>query len=459
MKKLLAVLALVALSGVYANAEDKGTEFKFGGEIRERFYMNNNPTYLSSNAMNETHFQQRNQFHVNAISGDKLQAYFNFLHYSIWGQMGSVGTNSSPYGAGAGVPAGTAVTTANSLQVGEAWLWWKVSDMFSTKAGRQAFAFGDGAVASKNDWGANPYNLEGIMGRFSWDFMDLDVGGAKIYDAGLAFTGTNGTDTELGTYLVHAGIKNLPDVLKTAEVFVWQINGDAGTGGGTIVPSATAARGGSWSLTSYGVSVKGDVAMVDYRGTAVFQSGKQKATAGDVTIGGNMFDVEGGFNFPEFMKGRVFGNFHMDTGNDGTSTTSDGTYQPLLYDTHTYSGGVNVIGWGNLTNIRFGATLMPGEDTWVGLEGDMFSRTKSTAGAVPSILGAAQGNFSSLSTNTTSADAGLGTQLMLWGKHNYGHGFSMLGQLGYFQLGNYFKPAGSSTGNFMQFVAQAQYNF
>src|ERR1019366_9335466 len=85
MKKLFAVLAIAALSSVIARAEDKGTEFKFGGEMREQFTYDNNPSFLNTGAINENDWTMRNQFHINAVSSDKLQAYVNLLHYSVWG--------------------------------------------------------------------------------------------------------------------------------------------------------------------------------------------------------------------------------------------------------------------------------------------------------------------------------------------------------------------------------------
>jgi len=40
MKKQLAVIAILATVGGFAKADDKGTEFKFGGEVRQEYYNN-----------------------------------------------------------------------------------------------------------------------------------------------------------------------------------------------------------------------------------------------------------------------------------------------------------------------------------------------------------------------------------------------------------------------------------
>lgn len=88
MKSKLAILASIAVFGMFANAQDKGTEFKFGGEVMQRFD-NNQAANLGANGYNQTtsSFLSRNQFHVNAISSDKLQAYFDFVHTAVWGAL------------------------------------------------------------------------------------------------------------------------------------------------------------------------------------------------------------------------------------------------------------------------------------------------------------------------------------------------------------------------------------
>lgn len=477
MKKFFAALAVVALSSGFAKAQDKGTEFKWGGELRQRYSLTNNPTFVDSGGSTEQHWSQRNMLHVNAISSDKLQAYFGLVHTAIWGDSGlAAGTDQTSAGQAIGIPSTTAPSRSNSLQVNEAWLWWKVSDQFMTKSGRMSHTYGDGLLMSKNDWEANPTRVEGLMGRFSWEFLDLDLHGGKLFDAGVTSAndavptaGTATTDTEAVFYGLYGSFKMLPDFLKNADVFIVQLNGDQGVGGGTFAPSVNTAAGapanGSWGLTTYGLRAKGEFAMVDYRLDAAFQSGKQKAGTGtnntDTTFSGNMFDVELGINFPEFMKGRLFVNYHMDSGDDpGTGVrTENKQYQPLLWDSHEYAGKMDVFGFGNLTDIRIGLTLQPGEDTWVGVEANLLSRTSdkaqpttlTTSGHVP---------VPTAMSLTGNSEKALGTEIDLWAKHNYGHGFSMLAGVNYLTLGQFYKATGTPTkGSAMQFVAQAQYNF
>jgi hypothetical protein len=493
MKKQLAIIAILATVGGFAKADDKGTEFKFGGEVRQS-YFNNQAANLaggsSGGATTTSMWLDRNMFHVNAISSDKVQAYFNFVHTAVWGGALGVPSNQQPV---AGNPGGTqpntplapgtggATSVQNALQVSEAWLWWKLSDNTSLRSGRQSMDYGDGLVFSKNDWLGTPFNVDGIMARMSWDFMDIDFGGGVLADAGVvqpggASTGF-GTDAQIDFYGFYAQFKGLPDVIKKAELFVLQTNVDAGTAPNIFLPGFSGA-GGNLGLTSIGLHAKGDFSMIDYRLDGVLQTGKQNAVGGQsVTFGGNMIDAEIGANFAEFMKARIFVNYHVDSGdnNTGGTRTSQNTYQPLFYDRHTYSGGMNMFGFGNLTNLRIGAAINPSEDTNIGLEVDMLSRTQTSivpgGFSATNWLSPTEGNMygSNCSALTgicapavagqNGANSGLGTEFMAHASHNYGHGFSMLAQVGYLTLGNYFTSNGASTTNPWQFIGQAKYQF
>ena len=503
MKKLLAVLAIVAISGSFAKAEDKGTEFKFGGQVRERFSWENNPTFLSSNGDNESHFAQRNQFHVNAISGDRFQAYFNLLHTAWWGATGAVPNNMSTAStSGAGVPNNFGLNLqSNALQVHEAWLWWKATDMLSIRAGRMSAGYGDGYIMSKNDWLDNPFNFEGLMARMSFDFMDLDFGGAKIADGGMTNPSTpsnvatasaigatqaTNTDSEANVYAVYASIKNMPEVLKTVDVALIQMTGDTGAGGTSksgiaFAPdfstgnSGATTLAGSYGLTTIATHLKGDVAMVDYRLDAAFQTGKQKgtttvatgATAADVTFAANMFDLEAGFNFPEFMKARVSLGYHQDTGNDSTDSTQNHAYQPLFYEQHETVGYMDFFGFGNLTDIYMKVSVQPEETSTYGLFVNLASRTTTNAAYVPSNAAASgyfvnpgsDGGKTATATTNPNTDKALGTEIDLFAKHDYGHGFSSYAQAGLLSLGQYFKQQNLSVGSGFQLMGQVSYNF
>lgn len=484
MKKQLAILAAFALVGTFAHAADeKGTEFKFGGEVLQRFTSTQDTNLASgSSASAANNWLSRNQFHMNAISSDKLQAYFDFIHTYLWGAANNMPSNTNAYqsnNAGAGPNGGaasTAIGVANGLQVSEAWLWWKVSDMFSIRSGRQGLDYGDGLVFSRNDWLSAPYTADGAMGRLSWDFLDLDLGGGVLGDAGPngGLTGGN-TDAQVVFYGAYASVKTLPDFLKKAELFVLQTNFDAGLLATPFTPSYQSG-GGAMGLTSFGIHLKGDAASVDYRLDGVMQVGSQKAsTIGAQAVAGttfntNMIDAQVGYNFPEFMKARVFVDYHRDSGNDSSDPTQIHQYQPLFYDRHAYGSELGAIGFGNLTYERLGVDISPMEDTTFGLRVDLLSRTTTAqntnnAYAASQWLSASEGNMFG-ATNTGAApiavngsNSNLGTEVALTADHNYGHGFSMNAAVAYWSVGNYFQAPGVSNGTPFQFVGNAKYMF
>lgn len=456
MKKLLAVLALATAFGALANAEDKGTEFKFGGELRTRYTLTSNPYFANSNGASDSNFTQRNQFNVNAITSDKMQAYFNFLHYTYWGGAAAIPTTGSGVGS-------ANVTNYNALQVHDAWMWWKLSDTFSLKSGRMTMNYGDGYVVSANDWALSPFNADALMFRGSWDFMDLDFGGAKLADAGT--TTATGTDTELNMYGLYASFKGLPDVVKTVDLMLLQVNADQGVTTSSFAPGATTAVGGSWGLMTIAPHIKGEFSMIDYRLDAAFQSGKQKNTtvgSSDVAFSGWMADIDLGVNFPEFMKARIGVGYHTDTGDDSTTADKYEGYQPLFYN-RTLTGPANFFAWGNLSDLSIDLTLQPSEETKVGATMHMLTRTTDKSGA--RVIGTAATSDSSVagwysgSALSTGTDKALGTDIGIWAEHKYGRGFTLLGQLDFLTLGSYFKPAGASVGSGMQFLLQGKYAF
>jgi hypothetical protein len=394
------------------------------------------------------------------------------LHTAVWGAANAVSTNNPAYtqNPNGAAPNTAAVSGVNALQVSEAWLWWKMSDMASLRSGRQGIDYGDGLSFSKNDWLATPYNADAIMARMSWDFMDLDVGGGTLGNGGFA-AGASQTDTQVVFYGLYASMKSLPDVLKHADLFVLQANEDAGVGASVFTPSvAGPGAGGSFGLTTIGIHAKGEFSIVDYRLDFNYQTGAQKnvVAAGGQTVNytADMIDTQVGVNFPEFMKGRFYVGYHTDTGDNSSTSagsTSQHQYQPLFYDRHQYAGQMDAIGFGNLTYIRLGVTGSPTEDTSVGLAADLLSRSSTSSGTASSAtvwLQPTEGNLfgtAPASVNGTSSD--LGTQYKLWANHNYGHGFSMMGSLAYWSMGQYFKPAGNNVGSPIQFLAQAKYAF
>ncbi|MBK9294955.1 MAG: alginate export family protein [Oligoflexia bacterium] len=467
MNKLLAFVAVAMLSAG-ANAADKGADIKFGGSMKQKWNWSNNPTFASSSGGQEQDWTSKNQFNISAMTSDKLMGFIGLTHTGVWGANaynGGKGVFSATAGS-VGTPAGATNTNAGQdlLQVTEGWMWWKTSDSFSMKAGRQATTYGSGFIMSKNDDLAFPYFFDGLMARWSWDFADLDFGGAKIGDAGIT-TGTSLTDIEVVAYAANLSFKTLPDVLKKLDFMVLQLQGDTGTAAAApnlAIPAiGTSGNTGSWNLMTFGLYGMLDFGMLDITANAAIQSGKQKPAAGttaDTAFSASAYNLQAGVNFPEFMKARLWVAYHMDSGDDSSATATFEGYQPLFYDVKAYSVA-GIWGMGNLTNISLGLDLNPSDDTKYGINFNMASRSKENT--APTTISSAYGNHYVAPTNVSATEKSLATTVGLMATHKYGHGLTAWAGFDYIMLGNYYKPATNTTntGSGMALNLGAKYSF
>ncbi|HEX4923319.1 MAG TPA: alginate export family protein [Bdellovibrionales bacterium] len=416
MSKLWTILFGLAL---VSSAQAQNADFKWNAELRTRYTNDMTKGWVKgATDADQNMFEGRTKLGVTAMKGDNLTGHVTLLHNNTWGQ-GSGGTITT-------LADHTAAGTHNLLSVQEAWGWWKANDMFSTKFGRAGFEYGDGTIFSLDDWQATPNSWEGIWTAWNFDFADLHAFGVKLFDPNSGVAGNS--DPEIVGYGLVAHFKNLPEFLKHGFIHVVQVNADqvAPLGGAT----------GANQLHT-GLTVIGEAAAIDYRLTADIVTGKLKAGATDTTLSSNMIDLEVGYSFPEFMKGRVGLIAHMDTGDSNALDDKDETYQPLYYDTHKYAGLMDVVNWGNSTYYGLSFGLSPAEDLQAGIQYLMFTRTKDGAAA---------------SLNQTIGSAGstakeVGNELDLTLTKTYGDNFSIWGLYGMFMPGTYIKDNNGGTGD------------
>lgn len=441
MRKILLAMAAVALSGGIAQAEDKGTEFKFGGEIRQQLNWTDNHNFRDDSTGNkkvtETIWHQRTRFNINAVSSENLQGYIGFEHQGFWG-------DDSPSNTAAVQP---------MVDLQDAWLWWKISDSFSLKSGRQRYRKGDGLVLGDNDAQLTATRLDGVVARYSTDFLDVDLSGFVTRE-GTASVGE--TDLQDNLYVAYLALKNLPEVLSAADLYLVQRNRTFGS-----------TAGNSDSLTHIGLRAKGMFSIVDYRAEAGFQSGKEKhggTSAADKDIGGTMFDLEAGVNFPEFMNARVHAGYHMDSGDDNATTANkDETYVNILGENRMVLGRSGLFDFGNITNIHFGLAVEPSETCKIGVEVSMLSRTKDGSNVTSSVMtrGRTAGTFLNIPTTSTDASkASLATEIDVYASHAYNDSFSMGLLVSSISLGDFYTTTtGNAVGSALLGQVTATYNF
>ena len=249
--------------------------------------------------------------------------------------------------------------------------------------------------------------------------------------------------------------KMMPEFLKRADVHVIKVQK-------AFTAASTAGYG--QDIIRYGLSLGGDFAMIDWRAVYNAHSGDYIVTGNGTAVtkskaDANMMEFELGANFEEFMKSRVYVLYHRDTGDDSTTTDKNEGYQSFFYDKHYNAGLMDVVGWGNLTDIALGYTMAPMDSTTVGLHYHMFSRTESR-GAITAGLNGSDAT-SNVNTGANAKDK-IGDELDLVATHNYDNGFSMTGRLGMFMPGDALKDTNNATprsDTYTTVYVQAKMNF
>ena len=442
MRNLLVLFAGLAICGS-AMAADDGVNWKFNGEIRGRYKSTQNESGIEKDAKlasNTNNMQQRTQLGFTAIKGEQFTASVKINNNSTWGRELSSGDTADEISQG---------NSDNLMTFADAWVWWKTNDMMSFRWGRGGFTIADGAVVSANDWEAVPTVFDGVLGSFDFGFMHLNVFGVKGAELGTGETPPSyqlAYDRESNFYGMSADFKNLPDMIKMANIHILKEQQDPVNS----AAAATAVTGKDY--IRYGVTVGGDYMGADYKLTYAGVTGKDRAYKNgtteaknyDFTVDANMIDFAAGYTMAEMMNTRLGLVYHQDSGDSDGIASADyavandhanngdkknGTYDPFHYEKHDYSGLMDIVGWGNLTDIGVVAKTTPMENTTFGRQYHMFTRSNDkTAKAVSGITHTAGAG------NTEKA---IGNELDFTASHKYTESFDMMFRFSTFSPGAY----------------------
>lgn len=430
MKRVLALAVLVACMPT-ANAQDKGkAEITHNAEfrVRDTFTQNEsgNKDSKSAGASGETAggngIEHRFKVGLGYKANEKFGAHLTLLHGAQWGQgntetLGEDGTVDTTKGG-----------DDNFMAVNEAYGTWMISEDFNVKFGRMNFGFGDGTVMAVNDWESTPYSFEGVSGTYQTDFGTFTPFAFKYREYSFA-TANSSSDAEHNAYGLVFDLKKMPDMVKMITAHVIQDTADA-VGAGTTVAGLQGQN-----ILRYGVGLGLNFNMVDFRAAYNAYNGDNTPLATPLVkrdAKGTMMEFELGFNFTNFMGSRLFALYHQDSGDSESTDDKDGRYDSYFYEKHANAGLMDIVGWGNLTDLAIGYTAKPGDSTDVGLAYHMLSRTETKDGLSGSTLA------SSVSANDKEK---LGNEIDAWAEHRYEGGFAMVGRLGYFMPGDALKDS------------------
>lgn len=349
MKKFIFALASLALISS-ANAASDSSDVKFNAEMWIKYFANKNVGGVKTST--DTYWTQRTKVGAHWTKGDDLGAQVTLLTGTIWGADAI--TKSTDTGLG---------YVGDSADVYEAWVFWKPTDNMVVKAGRGAMDLADGTVVSKNDNELHPYAFDGIMAAYYTEPVAFNFFGVKGYDNSLKVVSPATNWADINFYGLSLDARNLPEVLKMANLTVMQQQ-SFGVGGITS------------QKTRYSVTLKGDVSGFDYRGTYAAYTGKDKNGSTTTDHKGNMYDVEAGYTFRDMMNFRLSALYHQDSAQSGTTDN----YDAFFYDVHNNAGLMDIIKWGNLKYFKIGASVEPVEMTTVGLAYYDFKLNKKSSG-------------------------------------------------------------------------------
>lgn len=427
-------VALLTFSFSARAADD--TEFKNSGEFRMRYINNFNATGQDSSGQMADTFA-RFKLNIAARKGENLQAYISALHVS---EFGSQNTDNGDYSTVNTNSTSNTAATNNLLLVSRAWGLWKATDTLSFRVGRFGINIADGLVFSDNDWENVPTAHEGLEAAFDTDYAKLSVFFVKTNELALPplnQSGAPNSDPERNFYLLTADVKNLPDVIKTANLHVLAVTRDRTDDGQN--PPVKTYGGQTWQ--HIGLTLGGDFHGFIYKATGAYQQGYfSRMTSLDQRISAYMYDVLIGWEKEENAKVKITAGLHVDTGNESSfnATSSDKTqrYQTLYYQEHDTAGLMDLIRWGNLTYWHAEAIYTPTEDFEAGLRYLSFSQTQA---GDPSGISLGD-RFSGIGLSTVAVgERNIGSEIDIFGSKSYDGGFKIGVEIAGFLTGDYFK--------------------
>lgn len=425
MRKLLAIVSVLAL-GQAANAE---SNFSTSAEYRTRVQNDMNTSAAKNGGVTQNEWEHRLKVGLGYNLGEKLSLNTTLIHNSIWGQEGALGTTGATDMGGIRNGVGD---DQNMLLVNEAYATWAISDSTSLRFGRGSFTVADGSVISENDWERNPYAFEGAMITHDMEFGRLSGFFVKFADFA---RGTNAIeDPEVNAYGLSLDIKAVPDAIKMLNLHAIKVNQDE------LDASAMAGQ----DIMRYGVTVGGETSGVDFNFTYAMVSGEhvsERATGGSAAnqdISSTMMDLKLGYTLEDVMGLRVGFDYHTDSGS--SSATKDETYDSFYYQMHQNAGKMDIFRWGNLTYMGVNLSVKPMENTTVGVDYYIFSRTEKKDNTVN--LGRNANGFAGV---LVADEDDLGTEIDVWASHKYDNGLEIKARYSMFTAGDAYKGSAEDT--------------
>ena len=368
---------------------------------------------------------------VDGNKGENLSYHLNLRHVGTYGSNIGVTPNAGDSStATATAPART--QTNDMIYVQEAIAYAKVGENGTFAFGRSGLELNQGQLVSKRPFDDNQVAFDGLRYVHDADWGRL---GLSYSVSGKGGTGQLATTSDSSNRIKFTGVsytlKNTPEALSNVELHYVKAAADG---------NLRLANGVNTNATRtwIGLNLKGEMAGVDYTLNAENFKGE-----GGTEAKATMIDLNVGYRMPNVMDSRVYLVYHTD------GTTDDGVYDALYYDDHKYSGLMDVVKWGNLSEIALGYTFKPTADCEAGVSFHQFSRVKNTK------TGLLQSNADSA---FTGSDDAVGTEIDVFYNHKFESGMFVNAELGSFSVGDYMKT-NSRSENITRLYVETGFDF
>lgn len=433
--------AAVFTMGQGAKAQDKYKgDITHAGEFRLRDTWEMNPT-ASKNTQpsNRNTFAERFKLDLGFRATEKITANLTLLNNFTFGRSAGMDLARPD-----GVPDSSSSThgeLGDFLTVEQANVSWMMSDNFVLKAGRMNYQLGDGTIMAIDDWQPVPYAFDGALGTYETEFARIQAFAFKLRElgngpsaSGYSRGSVSTSDAERNTFGLSFDLKNMPEVIKSANLHVLDDIGDAVTGDSKNIGQ---------NIVRYGANANLVYSIFDFSLWYEGMAGKvhQISVGGNMVnqnVDANMMQAEAGAKFENLMNSRVFIKWHRDTGTKNGSSTY-GLYDPYFSEMHGSAGLMDLFTQGNLTYFKFGATFKPLDSTDVGIAYWIFSKTESgNTASNPPVTSLGTGRNLG---NGVLGNSALGNEIDLWAERRFDGGIAALARVSYFSPGNVYSAA------------------
>lgn len=457
----ISMVVLISTVQVYAvemsgnttgnNTTANKSEISNDAELRLRYQYDRAIGGDKDNNTDLNTIKSRFKFNSTFRSGEKYMAHVTLMHNAIWGDVMAGNSSSTvPDGTGFTNPS-TGVTTtnsANTIMVNEVYGVWMINEAWSLKFGRGGFTLADGSLIGRNEWQSTPNSFDGALINWEQELFRLNIFGVKVADNAQYLGGNINTDPETNFYGLAADIKALPEFIKMANVHVMNIHGEE-------LPGVSGDKGKGKTSFRYGAVIGGETHNVDYKIVYENHNGKDRQSGASVDTKGYMYQLDGGYTLPDFMKSRLSVAYHYDTGDTNSTGTSEG-YDALYYERHGASGLMDVLAWGNLNFWKVAYTFQPSDQLEFGVYYWLF---KNSSGEKPPTANNNGNEIRKITDDTvlyrdgfidkgnSDVSRDLGQELDLTMTKKYDGGLSMSLIAGAFMPGAYFKNDNSNFSN------------